>query len=89
MEPIKEEIKKDNNLVKIDVSETPFTIIGKPKENYFFIVMGNNIVSDKKFESSEEAKEYIEKKPTMLILTAAAILAENIYEQKKKGVENA
>lgn len=83
-----ENVKFEGDFQKIEIKGTPYTIVGDAEKG-FYIVMGSNIVCPEQFTSTEEAEEYIEKKPYMLILTTTAIIAEQIYEKMRKEKTNA
>ena len=62
------------------VEGTPFYIVEQEK---FCVVMGRYKVSNE-FETMEEAKKYIKKKPWDLLTKVIGIMIENINEIKTK-----
>lgn len=51
------------------------------------IVLGNNIVTSKEFESFEEAEKYIESKPYELIINTAILISKFTQTESKKIVK--
>ena len=64
---IVEQEKQTEKLFEItEIENTPFGVFSKDGEHN--VVMKNQIVSDKSFESKEEAIEWVNSKPWKLIL---------------------
>ena len=60
----------DVNMSKYEILDNaPFVLV--EGADGWFIVMGNHIVSEKRFKTKEEAKKYIDKKPYELIYVGA------------------
>lgn len=61
---------EDVNMSKYEILDNaPFVLV--EGADGWFIVMGNHIVSEKRFKTKEEAKKYIDKKPYELIYVGA------------------
>ena len=60
------------------VENTPFALI--ERNGKWGIVMGNQIVSDQYFDTTEEAERFIESKPWSLILVAALTFVDGAYQ---------
>ena len=79
---IPEKTKKTEKLFEItEIENTPFAVFSKDGEHN--IVMKDQIVSDKSFDSKEEAIKWVNSKPWKLILIASFIYNENITEIRK------
>lgn len=63
------------------VENTPFALIEINEK--WGIVMGNQMVSDQYFDTTEEAKRFIESKPWSLILVSALTFVDGAYQYKK------
>ena len=61
-----------------NVEDTPFTIVSSSKGHD--IVIGNQIVSDKRFNTMVEALDYINSKPYMLIAIMNLVLTEKTFK---------
>lgn len=68
------------------VENTPFALIEINEK--WGIVMGNQMVSDQYFDSTEEAERFIESKPWSLILVAALTFVDGAYQYKNELVNN-
>jgi hypothetical protein len=55
------------------------------EEKGFIITAGNTMASKKKFETQEEAEEYIKSKPYDLIFTLAVAVAKAVIIENKEG----
>ena len=55
--------------------EPVFNLVSEEDKNVK-IVMGNNVVSDKVFNSEDEAEDYIQSKPYELIFNACILFAQ-------------
>ena len=64
------------------VENTPFALI--EIEGKWGIVMGNQLVSDQYFNTTEEAERFIETKPWSLILVAALTFIDGAYQYKNE-----
>lgn len=69
-----------------EVKDTPFSLISDNKG--VKVIMKNQIVTDKVFETTAEAKKWIAKKPWELILIAGFIYNETVTEYKKTIKDN-
>ncbi|AXH74378.1 MAG: hypothetical protein [Microviridae sp.] len=84
-------MKNEKSLFEVHESRTePFRIVEKDEE--FTILMGENIISTKRFESLENAESYIESKPYDIILNSSLLYcrmglrlldAEDAYKQRE------
>ena len=61
-----------------NVEDTPFTIVSSKKGHE--IVIGNQIVSDKSFNTMVEALDYINSKPYMLIAVMNLVITEKTFK---------
>lgn len=61
-----------------NVEETPFTIVSSNKGHE--IVIGNQIVCEKTFNTMVEALDYINSKPYMLIAIMNLVLTEKTFK---------
>ena len=78
---IPEQTEKAEKLFEVtEIENTPFGIFSKDGEHN--VVMKNQIVSEKSFESKEEAIAWVESKPWKLILVAGFIYNEGVKEIK-------
>ena len=78
---IPEQTEKAEKLFEVtEIENTPFGVFSKDGEHN--IVMKNQIVSDKSFNSKEEAIEWVNSKPWKLILVAGFIYNEGVKEIK-------
>ena len=78
---IPEKKEKTEKLFEItEIENTPFGVFSKDGEHN--VVMKNQIVSDKSFNSKEEAIEWVNSKPWKLILIAGFIYNEGVKEIK-------
>ena len=57
-----------------EVENTPFAIVGDEKE--WSIAVGSQLITEEKFESEEEAYEYVMKRPWELIINITAMYTE-------------
>lgn len=64
------------------VENTPFALI--ERDGKWGIVMGNQMVSDQYFDTTEEAERFIESKPWSLILVAALTFVDGAYQFKNE-----
>lgn len=62
------------------VENTPFALI--ERDGKWGIVMGNQMVSDQYFDTTEEAERFIESKPWSLILVAALTFIDGAYQYR-------
>lgn len=61
----------DVNMSKYEVLDNaPFVVV--QGSDGWFVVMGEHIVSEKRFETKDEAKRYVESKPWELIIVGAS-----------------
>lgn len=60
------------------VENTPFALIERNEK--WGIVMGNQMVSNQFFDTTEEAEKFIESKPWSLILVAALTFVDGAYK---------
>lgn len=61
----------DVNMSKYEILDNaPFVLVESPEG--WFIVMGEHIVSEKRFESKDKAKRYVDSKPWELIFVGAS-----------------
>lgn len=67
------------------VENTPFALIERGGK--WGIVMGNQLVSDQYFDTTEEAERFIESKPWSLILVAALTFVDGAYQYRNE-IEN-
>lgn len=79
--------KKERTYERHDVENTPFSIIKELPEGKCRITIGNNIMSEKEFNSISEAKLYIDEKPWKLLLNSMALMAENVILLNNKQIE--
>ena len=78
---IPEITEKQEKLFEVtEIENTPFGVFSKDGEHN--VVMKNQIVSDKSFDSKEEAIEWVNSKPWKLILIASFIYNEGVKEIK-------
>ena len=78
---IPEKTEKTEKLFEVtEIENTPFGVFSKDGEHN--VVMKNQIVSDKSFETKEEAIAWVESKPWKLILVAGFIYNEGVREIK-------
>lgn len=68
------------------VENTPFALI--ELNGKWGIVMGNQLVSDQYFDTTEQAERFIESKPWSLILVAALTFVDGAYQYKKELENN-
>lgn len=71
-------VKKDTT--KTEVYSVIFTLLTVNKETK--IAIGNKIISKLTFESTKEAKKYIDSKPWELLINAPLAINDIINEQK-------
>ena len=71
-----------NSIEYKEVKKTPFTLV-KRKEQVL-ITIGNQVVSEKKFKTWEEATKYINKKEWELIAVTAMVLADKFTKLNKE-----
>lgn len=79
---------KKEKLFKVhEVEQTPFNILEKNEK--YKIILGNEIISQD-YETLEEAKEEIEKKPWWLIVATTHIISEKIkkFEEEQEKINN-
>lgn len=76
----------DNINIFITVENTPFALIKKNEK--WGIVMGNQMVSDQYFDTTEDAERFIESKPWSLILVSALTFVDGAYQYKKELESN-
>lgn len=69
----------------IPIDETPFALV--KDGDVWVIVMGNNLVSSKKFIYNYEAINYIEDKPWELIMNASFVYNSIVNELKNEEEE--
>lgn len=81
---IKDEIKAH------EVKDTPFTIVEHTDEKgtKCHIAVGNQFVSNKKFETVEQAKKYIAKKPYELIFATCIVIFNKLNERNQVTKED-
>ena len=78
---IPEITEKQEKLFEVtEIENTPFGVFSKDGEHN--VVMKNQIVSDKSFNSKEEAIEWVNSKPWKLILISSFIYNEGVKEIK-------
>ena len=78
---IPEITEKQEKLFEVtEIENTPFGVFSKDGEHN--VVMKNQIVSDRSFETKEEAIAWVESKPWKLILVAGFIYNEGVKEIK-------
>ena len=78
---IPEKTKKTEKLFEVtEIENTPFAVFSKDGEHN--VIMKNQIVSDRSFETKEEAIAWVESKPWKLILIAGFIYNEGVREIK-------
>lgn len=77
------EVKKTNVIeaTSTELYDEVFTIVNHNGE--FLIAIGNSIVTRKKFNSLEEAKNYVNSKPWDIILNATAIMFNNLKNMQQ------
>lgn len=63
--------------------KTLFRVVGT--DGIYGVYYGNQLASNRKFETVEEAEEFIERKPWELILTITMGCADYIFQKMKKG----
>lgn len=67
----KSNLNEDVNMSKYEILDNaPFVLV--EGSDGWFIVMGEHIVSTKRFETKEEAKKYVDRKPWELIFVGAS-----------------
>lgn len=81
MKTKEKELENTTEQIYTKVENTPFTIL-KLNENYV-ITIGNEVVTNKTFESVDAAKKYINKKEYNFMMVAFAIC----YDIIKKKIE--
>ena len=69
-----------------DIKGTPFRAI-KMKE-VWWIIFGNQALSDKVFEDPKKLIQYVNTKPWEIMLTAAHVIANNLIKLKLSEYEN-
>lgn len=76
---IKDEIKAH------EVKKTPFTIVEHTDEKgtTCHIAVGNQFVSNEQFETVEQAKKYIAKKPYELIFATCIVIFNKLNERNE------
>lgn len=76
---IKDEIKAH------EVKDTPFTIVEHTDEKgtTCHIAVGNQFVSNQQFETVEQAKKYIAKKPYELIFATCIVIFNKLNERNQ------
>ena len=80
----KVELNSNNEI--IDIKGTPFRAIKIGK--VWWIVFGNQAVSDKVFEDPKKLIQYVSTKPWEIMLTAAHVIANNLIKVKLSENEN-
>lgn len=78
----KTETKRENKNEFLEIENTPFTAV--KVENKYILVMGDVMVSGKRFDEIEDVMAYINNKPWELILVAAKTFADKLNEIKKE-----
>lgn len=79
---IPEQTEKTEKLFEVtEIKNTPFAVVSKNGEHN--IIMKDQIVSDKSFDSKEEAIEWVNSKPWKLILISSFIYNESVREIKE------
>ncbi|MEM3771989.1 MAG: hypothetical protein QXW80_06730 [Candidatus Micrarchaeia archaeon] len=77
---------EDVNMSKYEIlNNAPFVLVHGP--DGWFIVMGEHIVSEKRFKTKDEAKKYVDTKPWELIFVGAVAYMK-ILEKVKKDSDN-
>ena len=66
-----------------EIINSPFVVVWNEKEEYQ-IVIGQNVISNKKFARLEDAIKYINKKPWELILNASLYFCDKVNEMREK-----
>lgn len=74
--------QKVEQLAKFSKHDQIFHLV-KDKEGKINIIVGNYRVSQKKFDSFEQAEEYIGTKPYELIFTTCNVMTNTIIENEK------
>lgn len=81
----KSDLNEDVNMSKYEIlDDAPFILVNGA--DGWFIVMGEHIVSEKRFETKEQAKKYVDMKPYELIYVGAS--AYNMILQKLEEDKN-
>lgn len=81
-EPQSKEISLDSGQSYMSVDQTPFAIVKKDEK--FVIILAADIISNREFDTIEEAEAYIKEKPWELIWATAMWTMMNQKEIKKK-----
>lgn len=71
---------KENETFHLSKQE-PFAIV--KQENKYLIVVGNNLVTPKKFDTIKQAEEYIGRKPYDLIFNTCLVITKLAQENEK------
>jgi len=84
MKTKEKEVENTTEQIYTNVDNTPFTIVKLEKK--YVITIGNEVVTNKTFQTVEAAKKYIDKKEYNFMIVAFAICYDII--RKKKEEEN-
>lgn len=71
-------MKEQANFERHDVENTPFSIVKETNTGKCKITCGMQVMSEKEFESENEALAYIKTQPWELIVSIAALMSNNI-----------
>jgi len=80
------EVENTTEQIYTNVKNSPFTIV-KMEEKYV-ITIGNEVVSDKTFNTVDAAKKYINKKDYNFMIVAFAICYDIISKKKEEEQNN-
>lgn len=80
--PNEENNESENINSYVFVEETPFILF--KKDERWLILFGNSVASNNDFDTKEEARKYISKKPWDLILISSSIYAEMVEKIKQE-----
>lgn len=80
--------KEEKTFERHDVENSPFSLIVNAKDGKCKITCGMQLMSEREFESTMHAIEYINAKPWELIVSTAAIMAHNIYKINTQNLTN-
>lgn len=80
-----EKVKIKDEIKAHEVKDTPFTIVEHTDEQgtTCHIAVGNQFVSNHQFETVEQAKKYIAKKPYELIFATCIVIFNKLNERNQ------